>query len=633
MTAIAGLFALRPGLDPERREVTDPMLSAFRTPDHARQEYREPPAWVGRLQPTWVTEVTPGRSGALEPEPGIVVAADAALYYREDLGQALERAVAPATGSSAEHLIAAAYRAWGAQCASHLEGDFSFILWDAHRQRAVCARDFSGRRPLFYHADGRGLAVASALEPLLGHPAIDAELNLAEIAASAAGLYGSREETVWRGLLRLPAGHTLVWEDGETTTRAHWTLAPAETGTAPSMAEAAEELRHLLGVAIRERAGDQARTTVWLSGGWDSSAVFAAGRASGIDVRPVSASYPEGDPAREDDLIRLAAARWAVAPTWVEADGIPLLDRPLEEVTSRAEPLAHAYDGFNRALARATRRLGARVALDGFGGDQLFQVSPVYLADLLRQGRLLDLAREWRGSPVHAGGWSALRSWVIRPYLHALLGDGRLSRRLGRHAYLDRFLPPWMDEAFVRRHALREREMEGVPKRRRGESFAAYEMRWYLEYPYAARTLEMLARLTRSEGVELRSPLYDRRIIELAARRPVEERDHLRETKRLLRSAMAPWLPAEFLAPRRHHTGVPTAYFNRTLRRRYGATLDAAFQQPVLAELGIVDAGRLRASLRAFLAGKGDGSSYHLLHTLLAERWAASRIGRSVETL
>src|SRR5690606_4084438 len=137
--------------------------------------------------------------------------------------------------------------------------------------------------------------------------------------------------------------------------------------------------------------------SIWLSGGWDSPAVFAAGqaalRASGDprSLLPVSISYPPGDPGREDELIESIAMHWDVPIHWVDIRDIPFVDRPVERAAERDEPFGHAFEMWHRSLARGSRGVGAHVAFDGVGGDQLFQVSEVYFADLLRSGRLLEL--------------------------------------------------------------------------------------------------------------------------------------------------------------------------------------------------------------------------------------------------
>ncbi|MBA3556935.1 MAG: hypothetical protein H0W29_19595, partial [Gemmatimonadales bacterium] len=248
---------------------------------------------------------------------------------------------------------------------------------------ALCARDFGGKRPLFYAAVGDSLLVGSTIAALLAHPRCPDDLNPVAIAADAAGLFAEPHETAYSAIRCLPAGWTLIWQAGRLRLFRHWNPAPVREERGSPFEAAADELGALLAGAVRERLSPAGPTTVWLSGGWDSTAVFASGervlreRGWGEHLGAVSISYPPGDPGREDELIAAAAGRWGSPIHWLDIADVPLLDRPDDRAAGRDEPFAHAFEMGNRALARGTRAMGSRVALDGVGGDQLFQVSPV----------------------------------------------------------------------------------------------------------------------------------------------------------------------------------------------------------------------------------------------------------------
>ena len=97
-----------------------------------------------------------------------------------------------------------------------------------------------------------------------------------------------------------------------------------------------------------------------------------------------------------------------------------------------------------------------------------------------------------------------------------------------------------------------------------------------------------------------------------------------RETKRLLRHAMRGILPDEFLAPRPERTGVTTQYMRDEMRGPARPLFDAVFERPLLAELGIVDAERLRADWREY-AESGEGLGLRLYELLQTELWLRAR--------
>src|SRR5690606_31149939 len=100
-------------------------------------------------------------------------------------------------------------------------------------------------------------------------------------------------------------------------------------------------------------------------------------------------------------------------------------------------------------------------------------------------------------------------------------------------------------------------------------SCVRHETNWYLTYPYFPRVFGLASAMALEEGVELRSPLYDARIIELALARPRSERSSGGETKLLLRKAVEGLLPEHILAPRPTKTGTTSAYFERSMREGF----------------------------------------------------------------
>jgi asparagine synthetase B (glutamine-hydrolysing) len=334
-------------------------------------------------------------------------------------------------------------------------------------------------------------------------------------------------------------------------------------------------------------------------------------------------SYPVGDGGREDETIARVAAHWDAPVHWTGVEGVPLVGDP-GGGAGRDTPFAHVYEHWNRHLARRTREAGARVALDGAGGDQFFQVSPVYLADLAARGRWAELLRERRARALPR---RSLAHWALLPLLPAwgprLLGALRGGAPLRAHD--ERRVPAWIRDEFARRHALHA--YARPPRdRRAGESRSARESRWYLTTPYGPRVLGAQAAAALAEGVELRSPLYDARVIALAATRPREERSAGGETKRLLRAAGRGLLPDAVLAPRAARTGMTSHYFRRTLCAELPGLVHLTRSTCVLADLGVVDPHALAQGAERYLHAGGAELGVALILTFQAELWLRARL-------
>ena len=560
----------------------------------------------------------------------LIVAADATLYARAELTRALAtKGIAP-DGFTPSHLVQAAYRAWGSDLAEHLLGDFAFIVWDRRERELTAARDPLGMRVLYFAPVGDRIALASSARALAELTDRFEDLNLAALGAQVAGfVWGNGTDTAYRGVDPLPPGHTLTWRQGRLRIGRFWhpPLAPSQTPSDPG--EAALELRSLLGTATVERMGS-GTNAVWMSGGWDSTAVFAAGQqalpaSERHRLRPVSISYPEGDPGREDEFIRDVSARWNAEPYWIQSDEIPLLDGLEERAATADEPPAHLYELWNRALARGTRATGARIALDGCGGDNLFQVSDVVMADHLRRGQVGSLATRVRSR--RGQGWKYLARAGILPLLPetVIRASERVAGRRLPHHYMEMAPAPWVRPDFIVAHDLRRRDLE-VLNSVRAESHAQSENVLFVTAPaWSWAGAYMRARLMQ-EGIEARSPLLDLRVVEFALSRPVAERSDGTETKILLRRAMEGLLPPTLLAPRARRTGVTSGFSARRMRESYPALLRRLFAEPLrLADLGIVEPARLREAADRWQHQGDETVRIKLFDAMRVEFWLRGR--------
>src|SRR5262245_6711097 len=170
---------------------------------------------LGVARHAWERDALGAGDADLVRSDGVVVAADATLYYQDDLRARLSRAGAAPSGPTAGHLILDAYRAWGVDCAAYLEGDFAFVVWDDRRGIVFSCRDGIGLRPLYYAVADRTLVVASSAAGVLAHPGVSDELNLRAIGAAVAGqAYSLGAETSYRHVQVLQAGHSMVWRTG-----------------------------------------------------------------------------------------------------------------------------------------------------------------------------------------------------------------------------------------------------------------------------------------------------------------------------------------------------------------------------------------------------------------------------------
>jgi asparagine synthase (glutamine-hydrolysing) len=531
-----------------------------------------------------------------------IIAADASLYYVGDLRRRLGAGAAYPHATSGE-LVLAALRAWGDQFARYIEGDFAIVAWHRPSGRVLLARDFIGKRSLTYSiASDRSLVVASSPRAVIAHPGVSRSLDPDFVAAAISGLHGHGYGTVFKNVSVVPGGATLAFDAGALTLVDRWLPPPfsSDWEEKPSDA-AADELRSLIEAAVLERLPGKGAAAVWMSGGWDSTSVFAAGRAglerrreSAERLRLISLRYPEGDTGDESALVQSIARRWNTDVHWLPVDQIRLFEDADRRASVRDDPRVHPFESQIRSLCQVSRSLDVRVALDGAGGDHVFTVSTAaILADHVRAGRIGLLWNDWRGwGRWHP--WIFARSVILPQFSGSTLNWIGSVRGRPLHGFWDSAVPPWVRVTPGLYH-----ESKAMETRHPDEGVSAWETRDVLTTPLVARAMSWNHAIALEEGIHLRSPLFDRRVIEFAASRPLNERLGGSDSKVLLRRAMRDLLPSEVLEPRGRKTGTPVDYFRRQMSAGVRPEFDRYFSggSSRLASLGVIDEEALKTAI------------------------------------
>ncbi len=579
----------------------------------------------------WETHPCFGGPTAIAVTDRIAVAADASLYYRADLQRALRSCGVRPTGDSTSELILAAYDAWGDRCCTRLEGDFAFILWDRIARRVLCARDFVGLRSLHYATLGRTFLAATTIGGVIASPRCPVELDWVTIGNAVARLFAASHRSCYRDVYSLVAGYSLDWQPTVgTRSWRHWD--PPETGTdrGQSFEQAAGELRELLLRAVEERIPRSAPASVWLSGGYDSTAIYGAGQHSlkrsgdGRRLGAVSMSYPEGDVGREDTAIRLVADFWTQPVRWVQSAEVPMFADDQSRAAARDDVVAHPFELWQRALARASRAEGSRVALQGIGGDELFAATDLYLADLFRSGRWLALARE-SSAQLRANGWRYLVERAVIPAIPGVVRKAIDAFRGRPIPYpYDFRTPSWMRSGFVNDLRLEATERAFTPRLERAP-LAVQQAHLSLTHPAFGALRAPVHRVCTEEGLHVRLPLFDRRIVNLAAPRPIEERISGRESKRLLRRSVSGLLPESVTAPRTSRMGLTSGYFDLWMRRHPPQWFEDVLRDPLLAQIGIVNAATLREAWNSYRQSGDNTVGTEFFSTFQTELWLRAR--------
>ena len=226
---------------------------------------------------------------------------------------ALTRELGLADGASLAEIIMGAYRRWGMDYPSHVEGPVITVLIDRSNERMLVSRDRMGDRRLFYCRHGRTAAVSDHPDALLESPyasrTVDV-MGLNEIFALGPARTPGR--TPYRDIMSLEPGCVLVAERSGVSIRRYYAMNACinedDTETA------AEKVREMLERAVSDIM--PMTDSAMLSGGIDSTALAALMQSLGRSPRTFSVDYEddaadftgnEFQPERDRDYIEIAA--------------------------------------------------------------------------------------------------------------------------------------------------------------------------------------------------------------------------------------------------------------------------------------------------------------------------------------
>lgn len=180
-------------------------------------------------------------------------------------------------------IVLKAYEKWGHDVADHIYGMFAFAINDEAENKIFAVRDQFGTKPFYYYvtADDR-LLCGTYIRPIMEQEGFVKELNEKMLQIYLTLTYVAGEETFFKGLKKLMPGHWLEFKDGKLTVERYWTpsFAPDKT---KSLDDWADEIHSTLAHIMTEVKEPNEVAESFLSGGVDSSYVLAMSDAKCAD--------------------------------------------------------------------------------------------------------------------------------------------------------------------------------------------------------------------------------------------------------------------------------------------------------------------------------------------------------------
>lgn len=583
-----------------------------------------------------IIDLNTGRQPISNEDGTVWIVFNGEVYNYRSLREVLiEKGHRFATQTDTETIVHA-YEEYGDSCVNHLNGMFTFAIWDQKKQRLLLARDRIGQKPLFYAEVDGDFLFASEAKALLADGEISSQLDPVAMHHFLSLRFVPQPQTMFSGIKKLPPGHILVHEKGRIRIERYWDLsyAPKFDG---SEEELVFQLRTQLMQAVESHLVSDVPVGAFLSGGLDSTLVAAMAAtiqrqriqtfSMGIDQK----GFNELPFARQvAERYRTDHHEWLVQP-----DILGTLPELIWYLDEPSDPLATCM----YAISKLTRQ-HVKVVLGGDGGDELFggyerywgnQVIGYYSllpAFLRRQvaGRLIDLLPDGR---------------AYKSLAQKLRWMNTLSFYEGSERYAQAMIFPWFGPD-AKRRLYTELWWNKLEK----EDSAEHVVRFYegaqadeivdrmlhadLSTRLPEHSLMIFDRTAMVVGLEGRSPYLDHPLVEFAARIPTALKLKGKNLRYIQKEVAKEFLPPALLTREKQGFSTALPYFLKgTLR---GAIVDLLGHSQIASD-GYFRQGGLNCLVEEHYAGGVDHSS-RLWMLMNLEIWYRMKVrGESKEGL
>ncbi|MCU6746095.1 asparagine synthase (glutamine-hydrolyzing) [Faecalicatena acetigenes] len=400
-----------------------------------------------------------------------------------------------------EMILLKGYETWGYDIGHHLYGMFAFALWDEEEKKLFCMRDHFGTKPFYYYetADGEILC-STSIRRIIEQPGFVKELNEEMLQIYMSLTYVAGENTFFRGLKKLMPGRYLIWQDRKMQIERYWTpqFCPDESKT---LEDWADEIHSTIREIMPEVKEENEEAESFLSGGVDSSYVLAMSDVTRTDSCGYEEErFDESGLARQTaDVLGRENTKCLITPEEY-FDIVPYVMYNMEQPLGDASAIAFA-------LACQATAKHTKLCYSGEGADEFFGGYNMY-RNAERYGE-------------------NLKTFYV--------GNTNIMKEDEKRRILKKYDPDVLPIELVQ--GIYE-ETEGLDPL---SKMSDVDIQIWLEGDIYLNVDKM----STAAGLEIRMPLTDRRIFDIASRMPSRYKVDSEQNKVAFRTAAAKVLPKE----------------------------------------------------------------------------------------
>ncbi len=476
------------------------------------------------------------------------------IYNYREIRKELEELGHTFKTSTDTEVILHSFERWGTASIAKYIGMFAFVIYDRNFKKAIIVRDRAGVKPLYYFFNNGLFIFGSELKSLMAHPKFEKEINTSALPHYFQYGYISAPYTIFKNTQKVMPGHFLTVDIGNQSinTECYWNIVDFYTKPKLNLdyQEAKSEVKRLMESAFSYRMIADVPIGVFLSGGYDSTAVTAMLQSkSSMPLKTFTIGFKEGNNeapyAREIASFLGTNHTEYICSVQDAKEIIPTLPAIFDEPFGDSSAIPTIL------VSKLARRL-VTVAISADGGDEIFCGYNSY-SNLFRylvkvknlpisfSKKVLSILRIIENRNVVK---SSITFHKIRSAFYANAHSNN-----HRAAYLFKAMSE-KPRGFIEDFFLEKKSFKPINVEIEVENFIneievamAFDFKYYLPNDI----LTKVDRSTMSVSLEGREPLIDHRLVELVVQLPFNFKYDGKVGKRILKDIVHDFVPQKMV--------------------------------------------------------------------------------------
>jgi len=552
-----------------------------------------------------IIDVVSGKQPNFNESRDVLSVFNGEIYNFKTLQNELRNKGHKLLNESDSEIIPHLYEEYGVDFPKKIQGMFAIALFDEKNEKLILVRDRLGKKPLWYSAEKDYFVFCSEIKGLLEY-GVSKEINDAVIPEYLEFGYINAPSSVFKSIEQVKPATVMVWEKNNLSESTYWRPEDVER-SGFSWNDTVESAKSLLQESVRDRLISERPLGVFLSGGIDSSLVAALAKKEIGQIQTFSIGFSENE-FDESPYARKVAE--LLGTSHHQETVTPNPEILVQEVAAVLDqPFADSSFLPTYILSKFARQ-NAVVVLNGDGGDEAFGGYDRY-----RINRYMS---------------KIFHNFSMPEFLFPttlFLEETRLSkllRSVTKNNSFDRYIAMQRisGEKLLSELTLKNRIERKTKSTQDTASFdfdssirsmQLYDIKSYLP----GDLLYKVDMASMANGLEVRSPFLDYRVIEFGLSLPDKYKVSLKENKLILRNILQEYLPRQIVDRPKKGFGIPRANW---LRNELNDLVNDSLNSPGSFIGNYVDRQEVSYIIGEHSKGRDYGATIWAL--LMLELWA-----------